>query len=338
MGKRNQWRKVRRWVGWIFARGYPTKPQYGKQDALGALTWLFGIIIGQGAGFAASVKEEGRPYVAILAYFIVAGFTVYGTALLINAKKESSDGALKLVHSELSVRFGRWLQLFSLVYAGGFILASYLGLLPGQTGSRIPFLDDEIPCEVRLAKSATKLSNIGLTGQSDPRELVDQYVLDTLKRWLQTTNNLDGTTRQILMVRQQTPFKNRFKTFSVTIDLRYQTDGSVEFVDALAFLGKDLDSSDESDPLYRFIVGAKVAVVDRGGPSTGASPPPNLAGREYQQIPLPLIQAGRFLPVVTVNEPNKGDSILMFVLVRAGPKTTLKDDPGFFRLKVTRVR
>lgn len=315
---------------WFFAHYKRPFPKFGNHDGSGTLTWLFGIIIGQGAGFAASVKQEGLPIVAIVGYGIIVVLTMIGIAIIIN----TLDGS-HFYHNRLTINLGICLQIFSLVYAGGFILASIEGWLPGQTGSKSLFLDDQIPCDVRLAKSATGLTNVALTGQNDPRQLVDEYVLNTLQRWLQTTNNIEGKQRQILMARQITPFKENYQSFDATINLRFATDGSVDFVDALAFIGRGVKGDEANDPIMRLLVSSQNL---KAAESKAYANPQNVPDREYQQIPLPIIQQGKFLPVIHIKNPNKGDSLIMFVLVKAADKTTLSDDTGWFDFKLEKVR
>src|SRR5262249_39119506 len=124
-------RSARRSPLWLFALSGAYRPAYGEKDGAGTLTWLFGIIIGQGAVFAASVKQEGKPVVSVIAYSLIALLTTIGIALILNAR----DG-IRFYHNRLTMHFGRWLQIFSILYAIGFVFASLKGWLPGQTGSR----------------------------------------------------------------------------------------------------------------------------------------------------------------------------------------------------------
>ena len=319
---------MRRVLFWIFAAGDRT-PAYGAHELYSTITWLFGIVIGQAVAFAASVQQQGRPIVAMIGYGAIVFATLLGIGLLLNSRDGPvlANGSRALRLDRTSIYFGRWLQCFAIVFAVAFIVASWKGWLPGQTGGRYVFSQDAIVAEAHVAGGSPGFVETILTRQEDSRVLVDKFTMDRWRRWIENDSWNAPTSNQILMLRQEVPFDKNYRTFSVVIDVAPREGGDIDVVDAFAMLGRDLATDESYDPIFRLL-----------SPEPGASttvPLPHLnasataQAREYIQIRLPWIGGGnRLIPVIRLANPNEGDALLLFVKVKESSDNSIKDRPA----------
>ncbi len=287
--------------GAIFGFDRSKSVEYGDKQSHSTLTWLLGIIMTQGVAFAASLQLRGEPFIPIAAYAAVSLLMMVGVSLLLNAKEAPTSNKRRFDHSSLI--FGRWVQGALVVLAILSIVASLFGAIPGQRRDRKSYNNDLVQCDIFAADDP---KSFGVSfGAGTPQSQLDELSLSRWKSWIGQATLPAG--QRILYV-QSHPFDSDYLSFQVLIDF---DNTNIAFGDAFVALVQNSPPNSITPPVYRLV---------------GLPAVPNDVGvANAKQLPLPMRTNATHLPVFSVPSPNKGDVILLFVIVK--PSATEKSLP-----------
>jgi hypothetical protein len=308
------WATGRRAIGYLFGLDPTQTLTYGDNQGYSTLTWILGIIMTQGATFAASLQLRGDPFVPIFAYAGVSILMMIGVSLMLNAK--SQPGSTQRAFDYGSIAFGRWVQIALILLATASVIASLFGAIPGQSRSRKPFAQSVIQSTVQPADNPRLAGQ--LFGITSPRPHLDQASLDRWRTWVGSATI--PADRRLLYV-ESAPFDSDYLPFQILIDF---DNTNVAFDDAFVMLVRNAPANTITPPIYRLL----------GNPPV----PADIGASNAMQLPLPMKLDTTHLPVFNVPEPNAGDVLVLFALVKPSAKDKAIPERGnessmFLKLK-----
>jgi hypothetical protein len=278
------------------------------------MTWLLGIIITQAATFAASLQFEGAPFIPIIAYALVSLLMLIGVSFLLNAR--SSPGSSQREFNYGSIVFGRWVQATLIVLATISVVASLFGAVPGQRRGRIAFEQELLACSIQAANSQPG----GITAYpGSSRKQLDEVSLNRWKSWV---GEMRLPADQRMLYVQTEPFDADYLPLQLLIDF---DNTGVVFEDAFVLLVENSDANTMAPPIFR-VLGKRTST--------------DIGSSIARQLVLPMRFDQTHLPVFNVPAPNRGDCLVLFVLVKPSASAKVlppSGDEAMMFLKLKRV-
>ncbi len=205
-----------------------------EKDGYSPFNALATFALAQGAALTAVARGEGRDKIVLSIYAIAVVLTICWIRAMLRATKTVPDGQRPLrAYDAPTIRYGRWVQLWTLILSVILFVLGTLELLPNQT-PRIPYDRGTIWCDAWAIADRPKVSG-GRQG------LMDKWI-----EWLSRSAS-GGRRQQLLWIESKSPFPASYKPFVVTL----RCNADYAFGERVAFLVKD--EPGEYRPTYRQI-------------------------------------------------------------------------------------
>jgi hypothetical protein len=283
----------------------------GVETAHETLIALLTLSIVTAASYALAMNEI--PDAGLIAhglYAVITIIVVWLTYLIISSPR----------YDATTFRFGQIIAWTALLLCIAFVGFGAGGIFPGQSPKRRSFTAAEVSIQSPSIASQY-VPNVNPRGGFREGESEDAKLVDRFKTWFAATGTMDAAKQEVLIAEQYPGFDDDYNTFSAVMIFN----PGAEFLDALVFLRRRLPIAGGSAVDY-------VPLSWRYGDMKDAVASEDL----YQQLALPRSQSGQAYPVITIPNPDHGDSLLIFARFKAANNKSLVADAKWYTFKLRR--